>query len=159
MIKTKEQEMTIDTQSATGGHIWENPKIVAARMSPSEKLKRIAIATIRTLLLPMSIAGLLMIALATVTVVITTQNLSEKMSLIRDVEQAYVQEYGYTDIDSVSSDTTMVTVIATGVEKEVNVAQYKGVAILYETQAQLEEKMAEADAGTYEVLNVVESYE
>lgn len=70
---------------------------------------------------------------------------------------AYENEYGYSDVKVMENSKATVTVTQTNEAKEVDVFAYKGAFILYETDEQLNEKIAEVDAGTYEVSKTIQA--
>lgn len=81
----------------------------------------------------------------------------EELDKSSKLAAAYEHEYGYSDVKVMENSKATVTVIQTNEAKEVDVFAYKGAFILFETDGQLNDKIAEADAGTYEVLKTIQA--
>lgn len=124
---------TSDRKIASGGKVWIHPDQQAR---PWWKLN------IRTMF------HLLLLALILSLSYIVVQMVSQLSSRGNDFDQAYLEEYGYEDIELLHDNLAKVTVAESGEIKEVKRVEYKGVQIFYEDFEQLEERMIEADTST-----------
>lgn len=59
------------------------------------------------------------------------------------------QEYGYKDVDFDAYPDPVTVVTVEGETKTVDVIEYRGASVLFETEEQMKEKMAKIDAGDY----------
>lgn len=149
---------------ATGGNVWavpaqsqsapsapQTPNFFLADSEPvtlTEKLKAKVLLdwrdTIMSIVIFSSFIGFMVLAIL-FPIPPSPSNAEDESG-----ESSYMQEYGYENVAlDLEEGAAKVTVAETGLTKEVKVLLYKDAVILYETRAQLEEKMDKVDAGTY----------
>lgn len=129
---------------AEGGKVWAVPSdtgapSVGSGTRPSRWLSQTLRATITLLVMVSPFMFVVLWVLGSIS------EMREKL----DMRQGLAEEYGYMRVvvDEEASFAEVVTL--EGEEKKVDVIDYKGYMVLFESVDQLEEKMAEVDTGTY----------
>lgn len=136
-----------------GGRVWSpRPK---RPLTFTDHVKTV----VRALLSPSILLGTLTAALAVFAAITAGNSMIDHQIKFEQMKlaSAFELEYGYSDVGLIEDGKIQVTVTETGETKKVSASTYMGAPVLYESEEQLEEKKAEADAGTYEVLEAIKA--